>query len=50
MNRKFKIGFMIWVTFCIIVIAFAIFYVVRGQIQASRTSLEQLNILINTPH
>lgn len=48
MDRKMKIGFMIWVAFCLCVIIFAITYIVLGQIEAASQQVG-LAIITNTP-
>lgn len=49
MDRKMKIGFMIWMAFCLFVIIFAIVYIIRGQIEANSQNVG-LAILTNTPN
>jgi len=49
MNRKMKIGFMIWVAFCTLVVLFAIIYIIRGQVEANSQTLALLQITTKTP-
>jgi hypothetical protein len=50
MNRQMRIGFILWLTLCVIVIVFAIVYIIIGQIEANSSNLAQIINAIKTPH
>jgi len=49
MNRQMWIAFIAWVSFSVLVIVFAIIYVVIGQFEANASSLATIINILHTP-